>query len=146
MKKNKKKVGTLKFQSNVELSYEFNQKVWFYLSNSLEVLEGRIIGFFATMNNESILKEENYLYQVEYYKKQKDGSNKMYIGNVGSVEIEADKEKIIKRFESTRNKRIDKVIKEHEIELNGAKTSMDFHKEAVKEIQSEINRVKKLKR
>lgn len=127
-----------------KLDYEIDQEVWFYLLNSLEILKGKVIGFFALIDDKT--NEKNYTYQIEYYKEQKDGTNKMFIGNAIMEEMNTDKKIIEGRFEKIRGKRIEEVLKQHKIELAGAKANKDFHNEAIKEIIKEIKRVEKLRR
>ena len=136
----KKEDELITIEFKTKLDYNMDQKVYFYLSNSLEILEGKIIGFFAIVSK-AIEGERSYLYQIEYYQKMKDKTNKMFIGNANTEEMDTDKEAIEKRFKSIRISRIDEAIKTMKIELGGAKANRDHHGEIVNEINGEIKRL-----
>ena len=129
-----------------KLDFEIDQIVWFYLPNSLEILKGKIIGFFALIDDAVKKNEKIYTYQIEYYKEQKDETNKMFIGNTDTENISIDEKAIKRRFESVREKILGETIRQHKIELAGAKANKDFHNEAIKEVAGEIKRLEKLKR
>ena len=129
-----------------KLDYKMGQKVWFYLQDSLEVREGEIVGFFALIDEAIEKGNKNYTYQIEYYREQKDGTNKIFIGNTTSENISTDKKKIKEYFEGIRNVRIKTRLNELQIEYNGAKINKEHHGKAKKEIMKEIERIKKLQR
>ena len=141
-----KKEKTITIHYKTELDYEIDQSVWFYLSDSIEILNGRVIGFFAILNNETAENNKSYLYQIEYFKEQKDGTKKMYIGNAVSADIDTNERGIKKRFEKIRSERVEAAIKSMEIELGGAKANRSHHDEAMKEIMGELERLKALRR
>ena len=141
-----------KFQDiPVKVEYELDQKVWFYLQNSLEVNYGRVVGFFLMMNdydgggfkNDS---ERLYMYQIEYYKELKSGRIKMRLGTVISKDMDTEEDKIKEKFKEIREERIDAAIEQGEIEMGGAIAEKQTHTEKEKEIADEIKRLKALKK
>ena len=142
----KEKIIDINFNLKTKLDFKIDQIVWFYLPNSLEVLKGKVIGFFALIDDSLKEGKKNYTYQIEYYKEQKDGTNKMFIGNAIAEDMNIDKKIIKKQFENIRKKRLEETIRQHKIELTGAKANEKFHNEMAKEIVGEIERLKKLRR
>jgi hypothetical protein len=125
---------------------EFNldEKVYFFLSNSLDFHGGKVVGFYFTFGKDG---EELLWYQIEYLREMRDGTFKKYFATVPSSEIKSSKEEIEKLFEPLRKQRITDAIKNEEKNFEGIKMDIKSAEEAKVEIEQEKeNLIKKFEK
>lgn len=131
---------------DIKPDYNLFDIVWFYLSNSLELKRGMIIGLFYTTKEQNEDNEIKYYYQVKYYREMANGEMKMFIGNVTYDKMSTHHEKMEKHFEKEKEKRIKEAIRQGEIDRKGVKAEKDLQNQKIAEIDKEIERLKKLRK
>ena len=152
----------VKFYLNLPTEYALYQTVYFFLVNSIEIHEGRVVGFFVVQKEEEVpvvsdkgkSKDKSkgkddkpsryYMYQVEYYKKNADGKDMLNLATVEAEELTTKRENIEDVFEVIRHKRIKELISDYGIELTGAEVNEKYHKESKETIKKELKRLKGL--
>lgn len=98
-----------------DLKFEMNQKVWFFLEQSLAIKEGNISGYFLAQTDEH--KHKHYLYQIEYLAEQKDGTKKMMITAADDTEIFTTQEEANIVFTPLKKRKIKTALDNANIEL-----------------------------
>ena len=150
----------VKLYLDLPIEYDLYQTVYFFLVNSIEIHEGRVVGFFVVQNekevtiakdkskdknkNKDIKPDRYYMYQVEFYKKNADGKDMLNLATVKAEELTTKRENIEDVFEVIRHKRIKQLISDYGIELTGAEVNEKYHKEAKETIKKELKRLKRL--
>ena len=127
--------------------FDLGDKVYFFMSNSLDTHEGTVVGFYLTFVKEGEETKEVYWYQSSYLRAMRDGTFKKYFATTPSSEIKSSKEEIEKLFEPLRKQRITDAIKNEEKNFEGIKVDIKSAEEAKVEIEQEKeNLIKKFEK
>ncbi len=147
IKTNKASGGEVDLYINLPIKYDLFQKVFFFLANSIEIHDGRVVGFFVVAEDRvknKKLDDRYYMYQVEYYRTDASGGRTSNMATVREDELTTDRSNIEKVFNNIRIKRIKELISDCKIELSGAKTNKAYHKEREEYSKKELIRLKGL--
>lgn len=144
--KEEDKGDQVKFQVDLRPKYDLFDEVWFYLPNSLSLRHGQIVGFFLMWNSKDDDGNEEYTYQIKYFKEMQDSHLKMFVGNVTEAEMAKNKEDIEKQFNEIRKERIDSAVNQADTEIQGAQAQIDFETGRKQEMEQERDRLQNIKK
>lgn len=129
----------------LEVKREFNlgDKGFFFLTNSLETIEGEVVGFYYTFefykDGEKQKERPVLWYQMSYNKKIADKESKIFLATVPTSEIERSKEEIDKKFAPLRKQRIGDAIAKELKNKEGLEVDKKTIEECLVEVGRELN-------